>query len=63
MHNKNLLASILFFIPVVSIAQGPPPPTPPPPPGAPIDSSIIVLLVVGLIYGIYKAHKLSKQTA
>ena len=47
------------------MAQGstPPPPRPPPPPGLPIDSGIIVLFVVGLVYGIYIAHKLSKKRA
>lgn len=69
MQNKNLLASILFFISgLVSVAQGdgtPPLPRPPPPvpPGLPIDSGIIALFVVALIFGIYKAYKLSKETA
>ena len=67
MQNKNLLASILFFISgLVSVAQGngtPPLPRPPPPPGLPIDSGIIALFVVALIFGIYKAHKLSKEIA
>ena len=45
--------------------NGPPPNPgrPPVPPGLPIDSGIIALFVVALIFGIYKAHKLSKETA
>lgn len=45
------------------MAQGgaPPPPMPPPPPGLPIDNGIILLFVVGLVYGVYKTHKNSKQ--
>ena len=64
MQNKNLLASILFFTSgLASMAQTPPPPMPPPPPGLPIDSSIIFLFVVALIYGVYKSHKASRETA
>ena len=61
-----MLASILLFpIGFISIAQGgaPPPPIPAPPPGLPVDNGIILLFIVGLVYGIYKAHKHSKQAA
>lgn len=64
--NKNLLAPILFFfVGHVSMAQGstPPPPIPPPPPGLPIDGNIVALIVVALVYGIYKVNKLRKPTA
>jgi ABC-type antimicrobial peptide transport system permease subunit len=66
MQNKNMSASILFFfIGFVSMAQGgtPPPPMPPPPPGLPIDGGIVVLFVVALSFGIYKAYKISRETA
>jgi hypothetical protein len=32
---------------------GPPPPTPPPPPELPIDNGLTLLLIAGLIYGVY----------
>lgn len=66
MQNKNMLASILFFfVGFMSMAQGgtPPPPMPPPPPGLPIDNGLLILFVTGLIYGIYKIRKISKQLA
>ncbi|WP_296311383.1 hypothetical protein [Winogradskyella sp. UBA3174] len=48
----------------LSMAQAPPPPPPPPPPpGMPIDNGILILIGVGLIYGIYKAYRFSKQDA
>jgi len=58
-------APILFvFISVVSATQGPPPPAPPPPPGLPIDGAVFFILVLGLLYGIYKKISLlnTKQT-
>ena len=64
MQKKNMLASIsLFFVGLISMAQGatPPPPGPPPPPGLPIDSGIIFLFVAALVYGIYKVNKISKR--
>ena len=60
LQNKLNLASILFLIvSFVSAAQetgNPPPPIPPP--GLPIDGSVTFMLVAGLIFGVYKAHKL-----
>jgi len=48
-------APILFvFTSVVSATQGPPPPAPPPPPGLPIDGAVIFVLILGILYGIYK---------
>ena len=64
-QNKKLYASILFvLISFVCIAQNPPPPQQPPtgPPGLPIDSGFIVLLVAGVLFGIYKMYSLSKKT-
>ena len=64
MLKKNMLASIaLFLVSFASMAQGatPPPPSPPPPPGLPIDGGIIALLVVALIYGVYKINKTLKR--
>ncbi len=57
------LASILFSLTsFLSLAQGnPPPPMPPPPPGLPIDGPAVLLLILGLIYGIYKTVELRKN--
>ena len=43
----------------ILIPPPPPPPTPPPPPGLPlpIDSDITVLLVLGVVLGIYVAYR------
>ena len=63
MQKRKMLASILFFFTgFVAVAQGagPPPPQPPPPPGFPIDNGIVVLFVLAIVYGLYKAYKLSK---
>lgn len=64
LHNKKILASILFvLISFVGVAQGgqPPPPMPPPPPGLPIDNWVYVLFVVALIFGIVKKFRFSRQ--
>ncbi len=56
-QNKNFLASILFvLISFVCSAQvnEPPPPMPPPPPGLPIDNGLIALVVIALLYGVFK---------
>lgn len=42
------------MMPAASGGVPPPPPPPVPPPGLPIDNGIIVLIVLGLIYGVYK---------
>jgi len=49
-------APILFvFTNAVSLIQEPPPPMPPPPPpGLPIDGAVIFVLILGLLYGVYK---------
>ena len=61
----TLLALIL--IPMAgcfAAPNDPPPPTPPPPPGLPVDSGIVALLIVSVIYGLYKVYKfnLNKKT-
>ncbi len=55
--NKTLLILVLFFVvSIKGMAQfvTPPPPQPPPPPGLPVDNGVVVLLVLGVIYGVYK---------
>jgi hypothetical protein len=52
-------APILFvFTSVVSTTQEPPPPMPPPPPGLPIDGAVVFVLILGILYGIYKKRSL-----
>ena len=64
-QNKKYFASILFvlisFVCNAQVDGTPPPPAPPPPPGLPIDDYLPFLLVIALVYGIYKRLKLSKQ--
>lgn len=67
MYSRNRFASILFsFIGFIAVAQTdmptPPPPMPPPPPGLPIDNGTVILFVLALVYGIFKAISLSRQT-
>lgn len=53
-----------FLCPTVFAAPGPPPPGVPPPPGLPIDNGLEVLLVVAILFGLYKTYqlKLNKKT-
>lgn len=66
-QNQRIFASVLFvLISLVCVAQvtqeGPePPPSPPPPIGTPIDGWIVFVLLIGLIYGVYRSFKLIKQ--
>lgn len=42
----------------------PPPPGVPPPPGLPIDGGVVVLLILAIVYGLYRLYqfKLNKKT-
>lgn len=61
--SKILCFLILFGATTYGAPIGPPPPGVPPP-GLPIDSGIMVLVLVALLYGIYKTNrlKLNKKT-
>ncbi|AUC74641.1 MULTISPECIES: PID-CTERM protein-sorting domain-containing protein [unclassified Olleya] len=65
--NKSLSALVLFLlISTVCVSQGTPPPAPlesarVPPPGLPIDGGLIILVVVGIVYGVYKLISLKKS--
>ena len=60
-----LLLALLFPLAECFAAPSdPPPPTPPPPPGLPVDGGIAVLLIVSIIFGLYKVYQfnLNKKT-
>lgn len=54
---KILYFLILFGATTYAAPTGPPPPGVPPP-GLPIDSGILTLVLVALLYGIYKINRL-----
>ncbi len=56
-----LMAILVSFVDANAAPNGPPPPSPDPPPGAPIDSGLIVLLIVALIYGIFKVYEFNNN--
>ena len=63
-HNKKILASILFvIISVVCVAQSavPPPPETNDVPVLPIDGFTGVAVIIGAIYGVRKTIKNSKE--
>ncbi|WGD35857.1 hypothetical protein [Olleya sp. YS] len=63
--NKTLIALVLFLlISIVGVSQivTPPPPQQPPPVGLPIDNGIVLLVVLGLIYGVYKVMSSRKKS-
>lgn len=59
-----LIVLVLTGTSVFAGRVGPPPPGAPPPPGMPIDSTIFILLIVAIVYGVYKIYdlKLNKKT-
>jgi hypothetical protein len=71
LFTKSLLTfflAVLFFMnPVFSDPPGPPGPGGDPggsggvPVGSPIDNSTIVLLVLALVYGVYKIYEFRKK--
>jgi len=40
----------------------PVPPPPPPQPGLPIDGGLLILLLVGVLFGVYIIYKSQQQT-
>lgn len=53
---SKLVCLVLFFTPVLAFAQGPPPP--PPPDGTlPIDANIYILILAGIVIGVYALLK------
>jgi hypothetical protein len=58
--NRLIVLIIAVALPnglVFGATDPPPPSTPPPPPGLPIDVSLYVLLVISILFGIYKINK------
>ncbi len=60
--NRYLLFLVTLTSSVFAAPSDPPAPTPPPPPGVPIDNGIIFLLIIGLIYGVYKLRNFKLQS-
>lgn len=60
----TLLAILFPLADCFAVPGNPPPPTPPPPPGLPADNGIVVLLIISVLYGIYRIYKfnLNKKT-
>ncbi len=52
-----LVNSITMLGQSLSGSSGPPPPYNRAPPDAPIDESIVILIIAGLIYGVFIAYK------
>jgi hypothetical protein len=67
------LVTIISFLTIAAMADGPSPPNPNPPPvpggthgqagnvGAPIDKGLLILLVLGAGYGAFKLYRFSRK--
>ena len=57
----TLIIIAIYMLPHFIFAEpAPPAPAPqgaPPPPGTPVDEGILLLLVISLVFGIYKIYK------
>ena len=59
--NRIIIILAVFFLQQTTVFAdaGPPPPsTPPPPPGLPLDSGLVILVVISILFGIYKLNKI-----
>ena len=59
--NRISIILVVILLPFTSVfaAPGPPPPSlPPPPPGLPLDGGLWFLLVLSLLFGIYKLRQI-----
>ena len=61
--NRIKVILAVFFVDLVAFAApgNPPPPTTPPPPGEPIDGGVFLLLIVSLLFGLYKLYLVNKN--
>jgi hypothetical protein len=59
-----LIVLVLTGTSVFAGRVGPPPPRTPGPPGLPIDDNLLIMLIIALVYGVYKIYdlKLNKKT-
>ena len=66
---KKFFIVIIFLLGVLNAFAAPSPPSPgakkpPPPPGLPIDENLQIVLILGLLFGIYTIyrHQLKSKT-
>lgn len=64
MLDKIFIFFVLIFIDTVVYAGPNPPPPQVPPPGTPIDGGISAMIVIAIVFGIYKVYqsKIHKKT-
>lgn len=65
--NKLIFVILYLFGIITTFAQGPPEPDgpggqPPPPPGEPIDEHIFILILLGILLGIYIIYRHKLKT-
>ena len=58
----TLLTFIGAYVECIAAPGPPPPQVPPVPPGFPIDGGLLVLMVVGIIYGVFTVYKRQRVT-
>ncbi|PWA04572.1 hypothetical protein DB895_10690 [Flavobacterium psychrotolerans] len=60
----NKILSVLVFISASAYAapKEPPPPGTPPPPGLPIDGDWLGLLIMAMLFGLYKIYEFKLKT-
>ncbi len=64
---RNFFILVITLLGVMNVSAIPTPPTPgakkpPPPPGLPIDDNIFILLMTGILLGIYIVYKYQLKT-
>ena len=59
--NRVVIILVVFFLQQTSVfaaPEPPPPSSPPPPPPLPLDEWIVLLVVISILFGIYKLNKI-----
>ncbi len=60
---KYIFILIAVFVNSTTFAANPPNPGVVPGPGVPINDNILVLIVISVLYGVYKVNKFNKKKA